>query len=771
MPYELDDPFLMPWCLMGPTDYPDESLPMSEKGEEYCNQKARYFASRVSGVHLDWFRLQYAINARFSRGEWGIDEDRPTYLKDGNKIPWSSQKELSIPLAHPMVLRWTGQIASLEISAKATPITQYAVVRREAAKNRAIAYALAAQQGGYVQDATMEMTGYGPDQQQNINDTLGSDERGLGGTYQDKCMRAGNAIMSTTEAYNDYKYLKDSNANTLVCSGMFATHCRRDGMRFKWEWMHPYEMAFDSSSNRADMSDGQFAIHCPLKNLSALMKDYPKAKDQLETMQGLIKNMTVAASEFPRGGGCPQGKPRVMTVYWKEAQWCEMGWMMIDGKPTVVVVNEPDPDKPGKMKYTPEECMDDYPKNRFTSEWKSKTRKGFIERVYFCSFIPWEFTPYATTSQPYKDAASTRDIVLDYGIYDFQEPCLGNPFKVNLPIKFSAVEYSDGYVIAPLTFAISPQRIINQVSSKLVHQLVKSKGQIPWVNPRSLADSDMDVSEVLNSADDGNAIELDTQSAGGAQNAIGSVDLSLNAGFYNLWQIPQMLTNIANTATGMNDPLQGKSTGSQQLVGTTELLLQQSMQMMQPITTCVEHGFRQMHQHDVSAGKVFYQHFPQYLAEMAGDEEMEAIMKSPDMAIEELRADVETTVSPSKLMAATDQMILEFLQLGLIDDVTAAALGGRSHPSDVWSASRQFTEQRRKAAAAAEQQKQKMAMAAGLEAQRNDLQRRTDETYGRAYEMLGKKMEMDQKSYQPFAAQAAKNAMPDPAPKTAPATA
>lgn len=766
------DPRLVPWLLLGPVEMPDPTIAPSKKDKEYCNKKARFYANRVSGVHIDWFRVQYGVNASFSRGEWGIEEDRPAFMKDTQKKQYSSRKELSIPLAHPMVMRLCGQAASIEISAKCTSVTQNAATRREAAKDRALAYSIAAQQGGYVMDATMAVTGYGPDEEKSISDTVGAD--GTGGTYVDQMQRAGNCILTEQERWNDYKYMKDSNANTVACSGMFAAHCRKDGTRLKWTFMHPYEYAWDTASNLPDIADGEFAIHCPLTNLSAVYANAPKAaKDQIDVMQNLAKGESSYTNQTIRGG-LVNGKPRRFDVYWREPDWVERGWVMVDGVPTLCAINEPEPNDPEqKPKYTYDDCisLDQLPNRQFTEGWTDKTKKGFMERVYFCSFIPWEYTPLATADRSYEDTTKTPDILLDYGVYDLQEPLCDNPFKVGLPIKFSTVEYIDGYVVAPLTFAISPQRVINQVTSNLVHRMDKAGGQSVWYNDRALADSDQNGTEISYAVKEGDAINIDPSKVGGIQNALGTIDTGLGTGFYNLWQIPGYITNIANTATGMNDPLQGKSTGSQQLVGTTELLLQQSSMMMQPFTNCFVHGFKQMHQFDVQAGKLFYKQYPWALAEMTGDAGLEAIMKSPEMAIEQLRTDIEISVDSTKLMATTDQMIMEFLQLGMLDKVTAAKLGGRSYPSDVWAASRTYTETEMKAMQQRAMQQQKQAQLAVLDAKAQENQRRADETYGKAYDLLGKKMDMDQKSYQPFASQAAKVAMPEPQPAAKPATA
>lgn len=740
------------WLTLGTAILPDSTIPVEQKGEQYCNDKARYYASQVSGLHVNWFRVQYATNAMFSRGEWGEEEDRLLFLKDGKRS--TTRKELSIPIAHPMVMRHVGTAASISISAKAEPVTQHATTKREQWKNRALAMKRQAEQGPYVANAIQQNTGFG---------AQATDEEVIeqaGKTYPDEFARAVNSIMTMQEKNNDYEFLKNSNANLIACSGLFSTRCYKSGTRLKWEWVHPLDVAW-GATNQADFRNCQYMIHNPLMNTGEIIERWPVKKD-------LIKAIESQASAFGAGndasGAYPQGMPRVMTVYWREPVWVKMGYVLIDGVPYLAPIDEKDP-QTGEIKYTENDCIEP-PNIPETRDWKGKTSNGFMEQVWFCTFIPWEYTPFANASGQNQTRKAgdegCKDVILDYGPYDLQEVAFEDPFKVRFPIKLSAVELIDGYVVAPLTFTISPQRIMNQVASQLTWQMSKARPTSTWVNPGAFTDTMSDVKDIDAAIKEGNTFEMDPVHVGGAANAVGTLAGGFDEGSYRMWGVIGQLQQVAQQATGIYDSTQGKASNAGQLVGTTELLLQQSNAMMQSFTQCIINGFKQMHQFDAQAGKSFYQQYPWALEEMVGDEGISALMMSPDMSVEQFRVAIEPSVNSEQLKAATDQMILQFMQLGLLDKVTAANLGGRSYPSDVWAGAREFSLQEVEAAKAQMQAQAQAAQAAALAGQAQQLQEEKKDAYGRAFDLMAEKMKLDQKTFQPTAQRVAEATIPVP---------
>lgn len=746
------------WINLGYMAMPDSTLPIEQKGEQYCNQKARFFASQTNGRQMNWNRLQYATNAAFSRGQWGEEEDRLLFLKDGKRS--TTRKELSIPVAHPMVMHHVGTAASIAVSAKATAVTQHAVTRKEEKKNRALALAMLAQKGPYIENAVMQTTGFGPDEGKNIADATGE-------TYQDEFLKPINSIMAMQQANNDYEFLKNSNANVVACSGLFAMHCYRRGMRLMWEWVNPLDVAW-GATNRADFKDCQYVIYNPLMNTAEICARWPVKKE-------MIKAMDEQASTFGMSNDVnsqyPQGMPRVMTVYWQEPVWVKMGYVLVDGVPYLAVLDEKDP-VTGEVKYTEKDCIEP-PVSKETREWTKRWTMGAMEQTWFCTFIPWEYSPYAAkaaeSGEKY-DSKTCLDIVLDYGPCELQETAIDEPFKNRFPLKLTAVEMSDGYVIAPLTFTISTQRIMNQVTSQLTWQMTKARNRSTWVNPAALDGTANDVAAVANAVKEGDLFELDPMAVGGAGNAVGSIDGGLDQGFYQLWSVIGQLQAIAQQATGIYDSSQGKASNAGQLVGTTELLLQQSNKMMQSFTQCIIQGFKQVHQFDAQAGKEFYMRYPWALEEMTGTRGLEALMLSPEMAVEQFRAEISPTVNAEQLKAATDQMILQFVELQILDPSIAAELGGRSFPEDVWAGVRRTAIERSKALEAQAQEKEKQEMAGMLATQAQKLQEEKQSVWDRGFDLMADRMKIDQKLMQPIAQRGAEAAIPVPGEQSAAAS-
>lgn len=729
-----------PWItLIGPMIPPDTTVDWTKKGRNYDLLMARYYASKVSNTRIDWFRLQYAINSAFARGAWGMNEDRITFLKDGPKD--TTRKELSMPIIQPMVLRLCGQASAISISAKATAVTQYATSRREMDQNRAAAYAIAAQVGPNTKQWVQNTTGYGTDPFQN---RMWSEKN-----YTDKETQVANSIMTMQERHNNYAGIRSGYANVLSCSGLFSMECIREGMELNWRWIHPYDIAWDTNTPRPDLN-GEFVITVPFQTVGQIASRYAARKD---VVQQLTEYASIVGGNV--NAGMPNGQYRVMTVYYKDKQWTKMGYVMENGAPKLVALDIPDV-KTMEVKYTSEQVIPP-PPGVDTEGWSGNTHSSFIQVTRYCTFIPWEYTAAGNPQQgnPWSEqrmkAGDTMDLVLESGVCELQDINPERPSRVGFPIKLHTVQYLDGYVIAPITAAVAPQRVMNQVVSDLVWRMSKAGNMSTIFDSRALANSNMTIEEINYAQKEGNAYELDgSMSPGGIAGAVTTKDTSLPQSFYQLWNVPQMIDQIAQKGTGLPDSTMGQSSGQNQLVGTTQLLLQQSNTMMQPFTNCWVEGFRQVHQYDVQAGKGFFVKYPWILAELTGDEGVATVMQSMSMQLEQFRADIEASLDSTAVKAAADEMLLKFYELKLVDASTVASLGGRSYPEDVWNGARTSTAMAAEAAAAQAEAQQKQAALAGLTAEAKDLQRRQDDAYAQAWDLMGKQIGADQKAYQPF---------------------
>lgn len=740
-----------PWiAITGPITPPDPTVPWNKKDKDYDNRMARYHASKVNNTYVDWFRIQYGVNSRFARGAWGVDEDRITFLKDGMKD--TTRKEMSIPIVQPFVLRLCGQAASLGISAKAIAITPYATTKKETAMNKAVAYALAAQQGDYAKKMIEATTGFGPDEFQN---KVYAEK-----TYVDKRAQVANMVMTMQEVQNDYTQMRNTWATSVACSGFFGAHCIREGMELNWYPIHPYDFAWDTNTNRGDLC-GEYMIHAPFVSIPALARRYSADKE-------LVKRIYQYGTM--QGGGArnnwPQGQPRIQTVYWRDPQFTKVGYVLEGDRPKLVVLDEPD--SYGNVKYTESMCIDP-PVSSDTADWKGKTKSTFIEVIRYCTYLPFEYTPAAregieTWSE---ENPKIQDLVLEHGVCDLQNVDPERPGRVGFPIIASTVQYLDGFIIAPITAAIAPQRVANQVVSDLVWRMSKAGNNSTVFDSRALAGSRMSMEDINYAQKEGNAYELDGSMAGGLNNAVRNSDTSLPQSFYQMWSVPTMITQIAQNGVGIQDATLGQSQGQKQLVGTTQLLLQQSNTMMQPFMQCWTLAFKQIHQFDAQAGTKFFARNPWMLAEKVGDQGVQAVLQDPTFNLEQFRVAIEPSIDAAGMKAATDEMIKQFYQLQIFDGTTASNLGGRSFgPDDVWAGARTYWAAKQEAATEQAMQQQKANQAAVLSQQAQALTDRQDQTYADAVRLFGQQMGAEQKAYQPFAQRAAEATIPVPSEST-----
>ena len=155
---------------------------------------------------------------------------------------------------------------------------------------------------------------------------------------------------------------------------------------------------------------------------------------------------------------------------------------------------------------------------------------------------------------------------------------------------------------------------------------------------------------------------------------------------------------------------------------------------------------------------------------MTGTRGLEALMLSPEMAVEQFRAEISPTVNAEQLKAATDQMILQFVELQILDPSIAAELGGRSFPEDVWAGVRRTAIERSKALEAQAQEKEKQEMAGMLATQAQKLQEEKQSVWDRGFDLMADRMKIDQKLMQPIAQRGAEAAIPVPGEQSAAAS-
>jgi hypothetical protein len=311
-------------------------------------------------------------------------------------------------------------------------------------------------------------------------------------------------------------------------------------------------------------------------------------------------------------------------------------------------------------------------------------RKLYMDSVRYCSFIPSEIV--ASYNDRQLPENKIGDIVLEYGLLDYQEVDLYDFSNCKFPIKVSTWGYVDGEVFSPVDDAIDPQRFINRVLS-VTEQLINNAGgsniviDEDSIDPNSKDDIYYDIKE-------GNPITVRTKGKG-VPNTVGYYDNTPKQGTYAMFNIIPIIKQMMNDTTGINEGLRGESTGQDQLVGVTQLLIQRGSLMQEPFYEAMANLFLQCYKHVATVGKNYYIDSGIQIVNILGEDGAEILKLSEDLKNEDFNVFVERENDDNTLRSQANQMLAVFMQQGLINDKVFANLYNRSTPNDVTRALRE----------------------------------------------------------------------------------
>lgn len=725
------------WKTIAPTPRPDRTIPESQKDEKYHAECGRHYLGRQETLYSDWFRIMAAINTGFANEQlWGMPEDKELFLM--NKGRSTTRRALRSPLIRPMVTRLVGQLSKMSVAARAEAVTQLAKSRREEFINQAVLFARAAQAGSEMAMA-MESLGVTPDEKE-AEDMANS-------SYQDKFVKATNSLLTMISQKNRLEDMRKSIGEQIALSGLAAAHAFVHGNDLRWEFLQYDEVGWDTAAVKPDMTDGEYCFAFKLIPVTTLAERFQPKADQIRALDQMTKT--------PSGDYDPQRKwpgeyPRVATVYWKDMKYVTKGFVEGPFGPELVDIDAKDPDT-GKPLYKESDLIDP-PETMFTKSWSGKTDRRAVEVVRYCTFIPYEYQPTGTGKmEPQSVRDKSGDMVLDWGEYPLQEFDPDDVYSVKFPIKFSTWSYLSGFVVAPVSAAVSPQRVLNQVLSDVVWRMSKAKGGSRILDKNAIVSAGMNVKEALFNLAEGDDIVIDGHALSGIPQSIGHAEGGLDRGFAEMVNMVDVLRQMAEKSTGIYEENYGAPGSANELVGVKQLQLQQASIMQQPFTDAVQRLFEQVHQFNAQAGRQWYIRHPWVLEDMVGTDGLDVLDASGDMQYEQFRVEVKLALNSDEVKQASDNMALQFMQMGLLDQASVAKLLGRSYPEDVYDAARLYTEEAKAAAMAqAEAQAQAQQDAAMAQEEMMLAQQEMDQ-YNKLADVALKGEQLNQKAQQPVA--------------------
>lgn len=711
-----------PWVTLGGVQRPSRLTPKDQKDENYDSNCARYYLASVWSDYRNFYLKNYAANMRYAAGgddAWGEAQDIKEFL-GGEKDP-SGRLALKNFVLQPMHTRLVGAADNISIDPSAEAVTQFTKTRYEAELSKMLVYSMASQAGPMMASA-YEGMGVSPDEDQTA---YAQDLN-----YQDEYVKAMGSLLTMMGNHQKMDKKKRQAASNIALSGLFAWHAFPSGSHIEGYLPRPEEVGWDTTATQPDFSDGSFCYIARQMDVSDIAEQFQASKDKLKELD---RWANMEASQVSGGNiGWPQKKPRVITTYYKDRESVERGFVMKDGEEIYVTINVKDPaSRDEKPVYTDKDLVKP-PDNEFTVTWtdaeiKAKKQTREIETVRYCTMIPWEYLPGPfTEGKPYKDRSKigpnkqtilgpTGDMILESGEYPLQEADPDQEFRVQFPLKFQTWTYMGGLVLAPLSAARDPQRMMNMVISDIVYRMERAGIPSVGLDSDATAGAGNKQADIIRALKDGKPYFLKGALVGGIQNAVTVTDTSVGASFFAQWQILEHLYDMAQKATGIYDQNYGAPGSSDQLVGTKKLQLQQAGVMMQPFYAALSDGFEQVHQFNAQAGKRFYCARPWTLKQWTGDMGAKTLEAAKDLNSESFRVKVTLTVDSAGRKKEADMMILGqggYMDRGLLDAQAAAELLDRSYAPDIADGARKFTKrmaQAQQQQAQAQQQQQQQA--------------------------------------------------------------
>lgn len=696
------------------TNRPSRLTPDSKKDKEYHLDFARWGASKGknNSIHAEWIK-NIGINKSFYKSkQWIAEEDLETFLKDkaGNE---RHRIKVVFNQIRPIVEQYRGNASILKINASAKSISKLSINRREIALAKKITTTRLAN----------EFPGLGSIMRAR-DEAIGEDEKDTYGIfdnlYVDLYVPQINALLTYGEQLNEYQEMQMPAALNLALTGAVVFECFNHGGHRRSELIESENFFYDTDARKPNMSDASFMGYSKSMDLSYIAEAYPNADPR--DIEALEEYCKLAYDTNNSSGQLSNGKPEVYRVYWIDSEKWEYGYVADeDGYPYLTKINfkygsEESP------RYTDEDLITppDNEKNRKLFKGKNK-RKLFFDKVRFCDFVSAE----SVGGKRHDGLGNEKvtDIVLDFGVLEYQDIESLDFANAKFPIKVNTWGFVDGEIFSPVDDAISPQRLINRIISAGEGLLNISGGKGSVIDEDSIDANGK--SSMAYDMKEGNPIYIHSKGKG-VPNSIGSYDTTPGNEVFNMFSLVSAIQAQTQNVTGVNEGLKGQSTGSDQLVGVTELLIQRGSLMQEPFYAALSNVFIELYKDMASVGKKFYIDNDRELTVILGDEGAEVVTLSKDLRNEDFRVFVTRENDGDMLKSQANQMLQAFLEFQLIDDKTFANLFDRSTPSEVTMALRSQAgiraEAKRRAEkdATAQAQAQEQAMVQAQEQDRED---------------------------------------------------
>jgi hypothetical protein len=669
------------------------TTPEKEKDTPEYHVRNAKFAIATNAINSrSSFIKKTKINKQFFKGgdnQWLFDEDTEAFLKDDTGQDRSRIKAVN-NVVRPIVSQYQGNANRLQLSARSQAVSERAKNRMTEALKKKL----------FMFDVSLESPAYSDyiKKKHGLGDTPEETESIFMNSYTDEYVEKMNHLIIYIEKINRLDQYKIKLAENLALSGLAVMYGYEANGHLKFKPVESEDFIFDNTAERYDLTDSEFMGIVDNSTPTGIYERYNVSEKDAASIEnyvnniGAIRNQTTlddnVYSAYGRNNLSGLQVP-VYKIYFKDVQREEYGYVIDEyGYTHLEKLNYayPGEDEP---RYTKEDVVTppNSARNRFLFKGK-ETAFCYNEVLRYCHFIPSEFIAAGEPSEDKKRLVT--DIVLEWGVDEYQDSTLENPSEVKFPFKVHTWGYVDGEIVSPVDDVISPQRLINRILSVTEANINNSGGANTVIDEDSLNPEDVKDGTIARDIKQGKPIFVRTRGKG-VPNSIGHYDNTPSDGIYKMFEVIPLMRDIIQSTTGVNEPLQGgeqKGSGTQ-LVGVTELLIQRGSLIQEPFYKALEEIYLQMYESMMTRGKKIYIDNERVLSNAIGDDGVYTFKLSKDMLNEDLRVFIKRENNEEMLKSQANQDLLTFMEMGIIDKKTFAQLYNRSTPDDVVKGLRQ----------------------------------------------------------------------------------
>lgn len=661
-----------------------------KKDKEYHSKYARYATSNsYSQTYADWLK-KFSINKRYYAGkQWENNEDLETFLKD---VDGNTRNRIQVVFntIRPLVEQYRGNGNILRLGATCKSSSPLSITRKEQALAEALFRFEVAEQSDSFRDAMNDP---------NIGETEEETTEIFENTYTDEYAESMNSLLRYSSLRNDFKGKQIITAKDMALSGLAVMEGFEYNQHLCFDRVDPSEFFWDTSAKLPDLSDSSFMGRAYMAMPTEIYEQYQVSEKDKKKIETFITNNSSSVNTYNseidnlnRRNGYSENRIPVYRVYWRDTDVYEFGYVQSEFDDYKVLVRLDATDEDGNLKYKESDLVEP-PQNKIGKKYFKGKKKArlTVDTLRYCVFTPADVIA-SGQSDAVKSKEKVEDIVYDYGVFEHQEVTQEDWRSVKFPFKCYTWGYVDGEVLSPVDDAISPQRFINRVLSVAENQINNSAGSNIIVDKASIDPQDGEEG-VMRNINNGRVLTMNSRGLG-IPNTVGTYDATPKAGTYALFDIIPTMKGIIDQTTGVNEALRGESMGSDQLVGVTNSLIQRGSLMQEPFYHGISKLFEQCYEMVATVGRDIYIDNEASLHMAVGDDAAYAIKLSKDMKNEDFRIFIERAQDDDSQRATADQMLMLFMEAGLLDQKDFANLYNRSTPDQVTKALRETAKAR-----------------------------------------------------------------------------